>query len=401
MLKDTVSDRSENPFILEDKYMRAYQFWIDMKSTIRFSEIAGRDWLMFSLMYIRRKMVFMDDMPAAEAVRLPYFFAELILCLEDEANEICSNTEEDKDRVEEILAFGLHEDTEMADVDAPNAQKDTGDVAAPAPPPRDRYEFAIVWNDGDPVNSYRLVCLKNIFSQQLPKMPREYIVRLVFDSRHRTMALLKNGKPIGGICFRPFPSQKFAEIVFLAVTSDEQVKGYGTLLMNSLKEYVKPDGTEFFLTYADNYAIGYFKKQGFTKYQTMPKERWTGYIKAYDGGTLMECELYHRVNYRALHELIRRQMRVLDSKVRTMSYSLLEYDGLTAFKEGRKSVPIAEIPGVLKAGWKPPARQSARMSSAEMQPSALTDLQAKLGAIVKVCAAMRVLITMTDTNFSV
>ena len=31
--------------------------------------------------------------------------------------------------------------------------------------------------------------------------------------------------------------------------------------MNHLKEAVKLDGVTHFLTYADNYAIGYFKKQ--------------------------------------------------------------------------------------------------------------------------------------------
>ena len=31
-------------------------------------------------------------------------------------------------------------------------------------------------------------------------------------------------KVIGGICFRMFPSQGFTEIVFCAVTSNEQVK---------------------------------------------------------------------------------------------------------------------------------------------------------------------------------
>ena len=46
---------------------------------------------------------------------------------------------------------------------------------------------------------------------------------------------------IGGICFRPFHSQGFAEIVFLAITSDEQIKGFGTKLMSALKEYVKPE----------------------------------------------------------------------------------------------------------------------------------------------------------------
>src|SRR5690606_27665343 len=41
-----------------------------------------------------------------------------------------------------------------------------------------------------------------------------------------------------------------------------------------------------FLTYADNYAIGYFKKQGFTKEITLEEYRYRGYIKDYDGGTL-------------------------------------------------------------------------------------------------------------------
>ena len=39
------------------------------------------------------------------------------------------------------------------------------------------------------------------------------------------------------------------------------LQGYGTRIMNHLKEAVKLDGVTHFLTYADNYAIGYFKKQ--------------------------------------------------------------------------------------------------------------------------------------------
>jgi histone acetyltransferase len=61
---------------------------------------------------------------------------------------------------------------------------------------------------------------------------------------------------------RIFQEQKFAEIVFCAITSAEQVKGYGSFLMNYLKEYVKSTySLTHFLTYADNYAVGYFKKQ--------------------------------------------------------------------------------------------------------------------------------------------
>ena len=51
-------------------------------------------------------------------------------------------------------------------------------------------------------------------------MPKEYIVKLVFDRNHESMVILKNNqKVIGGICFREFKEERFAEIAFLAITS--------------------------------------------------------------------------------------------------------------------------------------------------------------------------------------
>ena len=145
-------------------------------------------------------------------------------------------------------------------------------------------------------------------------MPREYIARLIYDKNHLSMAIVK--KPlqvVGGITYRPFNQRRFAEIAFCAITSSEQVKvwnsaflckvddvlqGYGSHLMNHLKDYVK--GTSritHFLTYADNYAIGYFKKQAFTKEITLDKTIWMGYIKDYEGGTLMQCYMLPKVRY--------------------------------------------------------------------------------------------------------
>ena len=54
-----------------------------------------------------------------------------------------------------------------------------------------------------------LIDLKNIFSRQLPKMPREYIVKLVFDRYHESLVIAKNNangtkKIIGGICYRVY-----------------------------------------------------------------------------------------------------------------------------------------------------------------------------------------------------
>ena len=76
-----------------------------------------------------------------------------------------------------------------------------------------------------------------------------------------------------------FYSQKFGEIAFCAITADEQVKGYGTRLMNHLKQHARDvDGLTHFLTYADNNAVGYFVKQGFTKEIYLEKEWWHGYL---------------------------------------------------------------------------------------------------------------------------
>ena len=66
-------------------------------------------------------------------------------------------------------------------------------------------------------------------------MPKEYIIRLLFDKKHESIVIKKDGKIFGGICFCVFISVKLCEIVFLAVKSDQQTKGYGTKLMNLLK----------------------------------------------------------------------------------------------------------------------------------------------------------------------
>lgn len=56
-------------------------------------------------------------------------------------------------------------------------------------------------------------------------MPREYITRLVLDKNHVSMAIVKRGlQVVGGITYRPFNKRKFAEIVFCAIDSSQQVK---------------------------------------------------------------------------------------------------------------------------------------------------------------------------------
>ncbi|KAK3036879.1 hypothetical protein RJ639_031497 [Escallonia herrerae] len=187
-----------------------------------------------------------------------------------------------------------------------------------------RLKFVCVSNDG----------LKNIFARQLPNMPKEYIVRLVMDS------------------------QKFGEIAFCAITADEQVKGYGTRLMNHLKQHARDvDGLTHFLTYADNNAVGYFNKQGFTKEIFLEQERWHGYIKDYDGGILMECKIDPRLPYTDLSTMIRRQRQAIDEKIRELSNCHIVYPGIDFQKKEasipKKTIKVEDIPGLREAGWTP------------------------------------------------
>lgn len=87
-------------------------------------------------------------------------------------------------------------------------------------------EFRVVNNDGARENWIVLTGLKCLFQKQLPKMPKDYIARLVYDRAHLSIAIVKMPlEVIGGITFREFRDRKFAEIVFCAVSSEQQVKG--------------------------------------------------------------------------------------------------------------------------------------------------------------------------------
>jgi histone acetyltransferase len=188
----------------------------------------------------------------------------------------------------------------------------------------------------------------NVFAHQLPYMPREYITQLLFDGKHKTLALIKDGRPIGGICFRTFASQGFIEIVFCAVTSDEQVKGYGTHLMNHLKDYSTQQGIRHFLTFADKFAIGYFEKQGFSKDIKIARPVYSGYIKEYEGATLMHCELHPCLIYTQFSSVIRKQKEIVKELIMQRQQEVQEvHQGLTCFKEGVRSIPIDSIPGLL------------------------------------------------------
>lgn len=98
--------------------------------------------------------------------------------------------------------------------------------------------------------------------------------------------------------------------------------------MNNLKAIFQLQKLEYFLTSADNYAVGYFQKQGFTKNAVLFKERWVGYIKDYDGVRAFD---YERIRtFRRAHEI---------------------FPVLDVCENNARMSNQTEIPGILPAGW--------------------------------------------------
>lgn len=216
-------------------------------------------------------------------------------------------------------------------------------------------EFRVVNNDNSREHNIILTGLKCIFQKQLPKMPKDYIARLVYDKTHLSIAIIKHPlEVVGGITYRPFNSRTFAEIVFCAISSDQQVKGYGAHLMAHLKDYVKATSPIMhFLTYADNYAIGYFKKQGFTKEITLEKSVWMGYIKDYEGGTIMQCSMLPKIRYLEAPRMLVKQKEAVMAKIRAISKSHVIHPPPAVWKNGITEIDPMSIPAIKASGWSP------------------------------------------------
>ncbi|KAH7112367.1 hypothetical protein EDB81DRAFT_848874 [Dactylonectria macrodidyma] len=225
-------------------------------------------------------------------------------------------------------------------------------------------EFRVVNNDGERESLIILSGLKCVFQQQLPEMPKSYIARLVYDRAHMSIAIVK--KPlavVGGITYRPFKRRNFAEIVFCAVLSNEQVKGYGTHLMSHLKDYIKASSNMMhFLTYADNLAIGYFKKQGFTKEITLDESIWKGCIKDYEGGTLMQCSMLPRIRYLELGRMLLKQKECVHAKIRALSKSHVVHQPPKQWENGVVPIDPLSIDAIRASGWSLDMDELARQS---------------------------------------
>lgn len=256
-------------------------------------------------------------------------------------------------------------------------------------------------------------------------MPREYITRLIYDRSHKSLLILRpinkdesrvnnynsnlrantldsdlDGDVkealgmvvVGGITYKGFFDRGFIEIVFCAISSTEQVKGYGSYLMNHMKEQAKKEGplVQHFLTYADNYAVGYFQKQGFTKEIKLDRLIWVGYIKDYDGGTLMQCTMVPGIDYLNVYSQLHEQKLALLKAIDARIGCAKVFPGLSLKATGTGTgtgnnlninpVKPTEIPGVVEAGWSEELSQLAKNLAAQ---TSAQDQHTRLYLVIK------------------
>jgi histone acetyltransferase len=286
------------------------------------------------------------------------------------------------------------------------------------------YEF--VTNDGSDASLMQLIHCKCLFGRQLPKMPKEYIVRLVFDRRHFCLVMKKKevegttppsataspsesgsslqpspspceappttGRAretiVAAVCFRPFHT--FAEIAFLAVSSKDQVRGYGTRLMNHLKEALKKRGVTDLVTYADNAAVGYFSKQGFyspppnqaskaeSKWHTCIKTGYDSYIKDYDGANKMVCCIYKEVDYLTLSTMREEVQAALWQAFHKCRPNIKVYSGLEKMPDKLHEIPGFEFLGPSAALTQSPNTKKEKEESSSPSPPRQRPISSRL-----------------------
>ena len=81
----------------------------------------------------------------------------------------------------------------------------------------------------------------------------------------------------------------------------------------------------------------------------MNESRWKGYIKDYNGSTMMQCAVHPDVTHSTFYGDIRFQQKQLMAMIANTA-RVAVYPGLP-FTLNKKSFNFDEIPGLREAGW--------------------------------------------------
>ena len=81
----------------------------------------------------------------------------------------------------------------------------------------------------------------------------------------------------------------------------------------------------------------------------MSKSVYQGYIKDYEGATLMGCELNPKIVYTEFSAVVRRQKEILKKLIERKQAQIRKvHPGLTCFKDGVRDIQIESIPGIIE-----------------------------------------------------
>jgi histone acetyltransferase len=131
------------------------------------------------------------------------------------------------------------------------------------------------------------------------------------------------------------------------------------MLMDHFKAHVRTTypNMNHLLTYADNYAVGYFKKQGFSKEISLDRSVWAGYIKDYEGATILQCTMVRKHNYLKTKEILATQREAILEKIRQNSKSHIVHPPLSQFLDAQEGEVVVvdprDVPGLRESGWNP------------------------------------------------
>ena len=90
----------------------------------------------------------------------------------------------------------------------------------------------------------------------------------------------------------------------------------------------------------------------------MLEERWKGFIKTYEGGTFMECEIDPNMDYANISDIIRRQKEHVTELVKSLTFNERVWDGVDIKSLQKKAKaqgihPSMLIPGLSKPNPSP------------------------------------------------
>ncbi len=106
--------------------------------------------------------------------------------------------------------------------------------------------------------------------------------------------------------------------------------------------------------------------------------QWVGWIKDYDGGTLMECVINSKLPYTDFPGLVEKQREALDRHIRTLSKSHVVHPSIGSFGSGR--IDVGSIPGESAAPI---------MAACMLCPPSIASPQLCHGVINAQCASSR------------